>query len=149
MADYISLIDNYRNRVRIKIRNSKEIMRIENQWGQRKTSIMFEITNIGKYITSLEPEIFFTGYEPEGRKIYGVFEINDISRDLHPHISKNIQATIKEDVEKFEFLWFKTYTFTLTRGRKKRIRYDSAEMNILSYWKYVYKLFMFKFFKCL
>ena len=117
-------IDNYRNRVRIKIRNLKEIMRLDDQWNQRKTSIWVEITNIGKHMTSLEPEIFFTGYEPEGRKIYGVFEIYDISRDLHPHMSKNIQATIKEDIEIFEFLWFKTYTFTLTRGRKKRIRFN-------------------------
>jgi len=140
-------IDIILNRMRIKIGKMEETRSSHDVHEPRDSAIMFEITNIGKYITSLEPKIFLKGYDTEGKKIHAVFEVYDINRDLQPHTPKRIFAYSKDDIENFAFLWLKTYTFDLTRGKKKRMRYDSADMNILPYWKYIYKLLIFKIFK--
>ena len=139
--------DLYSKRMRIMVRRVEEILALHDKWEGSNPSIRFEITNLGRFVTSLSPIISLRGYNLNGRKITAFFELHVIDRSLESHIPKVFCAISPKDINNYEFLWLKTYTFKLTSGEEKRIRYDNADMNVMGYWKYIYKLLLFKLLK--
>ena len=146
-AGLYSFIDIYRKRVRIIVRKVKEISALYDSFENRNPSIIFEITNLGKPVTGISPQISLMGYEPRGKKIKALFEIYAIDKSLESYKTKEFHAISPKDIKNFEQLWFKTYTFKVEGGRKKKIHFRSADMKILNYAQFVYGLIKLKLFK--
>jgi len=149
LEDPFYLLDLYRKRVRIRIR-----ILDENFYSKGSPGLSFEIENIGLTPTSIEPIVLFSGYLPRPQhnrdgKITLVrydlaFDINDSLRILMPHTPVQFDATNgkcdgRELAPKLRFMFFKTYTFSFTRGRKHKVRLRSADRVQLSYLRYIYE----------
>jgi len=111
--------------------------------------VRFEIENLGAE-TSLTPTVLLTGYLPKPhrerrRVVLGplrqfTFRVKDTDRRLPPHTPVRLTAVLptediwgaelshwRDEADVLGFLWFKTYTFTPTRGRALRCRVRSAD----------------------
>jgi hypothetical protein len=142
----VTLFNLWRNRVRVKVRV------ISHHEKEDLTSILrFEAENIGSSPTSMEPRITFSGFLPRplaktsGRRRMPWFAFELIltgtNRTLQPHVPVQFEARSRNTntyvLERRGFMFFKTYTFSFTRGRTTRVRIYSADgdrINFFQYW---------------
>ena len=62
------------------------------------------------------------------------------NRTLQPHVPVQFEARSRSTktyvLERLGFMFFKTYTFSFTRGRTRRVRIYSAEGDRISFFQY-------------
>lgn len=134
----------YRNRPRLSVRLLDEEFDVKEPPFLLITT-RFEVENIGTEKTSLEPEILFTGYTVKRIRRQFAQRIVEEDRSLPPFSPKVITLIVKEEAN-YPFLWFRTYSFRLTRGSNKCIRIRSEDKVRLSYWRFLRELGMFRVF---
>ncbi|SRR5712691_2463321 len=141
----VTLFNLYRNRVRVKIR-----ILSEDRTDDNIAVLWLEAQNIGSTPTSIEPRVSFSGFLPprKGKSSWRVrmpryafdFVIEGSGRTLQPYVPVRLEAqssATSDLVENLNFMFFKTYTFSFTRGRKKKVRLysiDGARLNFFQYW---------------
>jgi hypothetical protein len=142
----VTLFNMWRNRVRVNVR----VLSHHEISGDLRSILRFEAENIGSSPTSIEPRIKFSGFLPRplARTSYRrrmprfSFElfIDGTNRTLQPHVPVQFEARSQNRtyvLDRLGFMFFKTYTFSFTRGRKSNVRIYSAEgdrINFFQYW---------------
>ena len=117
-------ISQWRGRTRIKVRLLGENYDIKTEPNVSVLTTV-EIVNIGGSTTSVEPYISVTGISPKGEPRTFNLEIKGTDRGLAPHQPKLFEVTgICEAV--FPFLWYKNYSFSLTKGFSAKLRVLNA-----------------------
>lgn len=135
--------DRWRNRPQIRVRLlNEEFNSIDEDTLEITTT--FEVENLGD-LTSLEPNVEFSGYTPRQEKKNIIQPIVENDRSLPAHTAKIFTLRIRE-TGKYPFLLLRTYVFKVTRGKGKRIQIWSESGNKIGSLHYVYALFMFKWF---
>jgi len=149
----LTLFNLYRNRVRVRIRILEE--------GQKgyKTTVRFEAQNLGSTATSIEPRVSFSGFLPcptgktrcriKMRRYACDFVIDGVDRTLQPYVPVHLEAQTDQQVsdvaESHGFMFFKTYTFSFTRGRRKTIRLYTLRERMNAF-QYLFRRFLVKVF---
>ena len=136
--------DRYRNRPRLRVRLLDEQFEVRER-PYLEITTRFEVENVGTEKTSLEPEVLFTGYTVKRQRHRGAQKIAEEDRALPPFTPRTITLVVREEAN-YPFLWFRTYVFRLTRGRRKRVRIRSEDRVRLSYPKFLYELAVFRAF---
>lgn len=84
----------------------------------------------------------------EMQRIETTLKIGGSERLLPPYAPIGLRAaneTLGADLSaKLGFCWFKTYTFTFARGRRRKVRIRSADGVPLSCWRYLYERLNFR-----
>lgn len=133
------------NRTRLGVTLTQEDFYSESGRGQPK--LLFEAINLGTGPTSLESSVGLAGFSPKGKRFRCFFLVDSQDRSLPPHSPKSFRATSPCTTrDALPPLWYKTYTFTPTRGGLKRLRIRSADLVVLSRWKFVIELALFRLF---
>ena len=137
--------DRYRNRPHLDVRILREIT-----LSSARVNLSFEVENLGLIPTSLEPKIALSGYTPMKKKRQFILDISSQDRSLPPRSPKQLEATIESPEAIIGALWFKTYVFTPTQGRRRRVRLRHAALKpanvALSWLRFYYELIQFYFF---
>jgi len=134
----------YRNRPQLTARLLSEEFDVkENPFLQITTR--FEVENVGTEKTSLEPEVLFSGYTVKGEHRRSAQTIVEADRSLPPFSPKTITLVAKEEAN-YPFLWFRSYSFRLTRGSNMTVRIRSEDKVRLPYLRFIYELGMFRVF---
>jgi hypothetical protein len=123
--------------------------------------IAFDAQNIGMTPTSIEPIVAFRGFlpRPKGNRPSQGFKMvpyeltftifNSQQRTLAPFTPAHFEAVNRQRsgrdlAGRLGFMFFKTYTFSFTRGRKYRMRIRSADHVPLSWSRYLLERLDFK-----
>ncbi len=132
----------------------------EQIYSQAPPGLKFEAENLGTRITSIEPIVRFHGLLPRPKGERPVDGIKLVPYRLEFKIDENAQRTLppstpiaftavnqlragRELSDKLGFMFFKTYTFAFTRGRKVKVRIRSADKVRLSWKRYWLERFHF------
>jgi hypothetical protein len=131
----VNLVNMYRNRVRVRVWVLKEVFN-----SGLPPSIEFEAQNVRTTPTSIEPIVAFEGFLPRPTPEHGIkmvphdltFNLMDLKRTLASFTPERFaaQATgraANDIAVKLGFTFFKTYTFSFSRGRKCRVYLRSAD----------------------
>ena len=152
---FVYIADLYRNRARVRVRLLEEQF-----YSQRPPGLKFEAENLGTGITSIEPIVRFHGFLPRPKGNRPVDGIKLVPYRLDFKIDQSVQRTLPPSTpttftavnrlsagrqlrDKLGFMFFKTYTFAFTRGRKAKVRIRSADGDRLSWKRYVFERFHF------
>ena len=152
---FVYIADLCRNRARVRVRVLEEQF-----FSQGPPGLKFEAENLGTTITSIEPSVWFFGFLPrpkgerpaDGTKLvpYSIeFRIEESAqRTLPPSTPITFTALNRlkagrELSDKLGHMFFKTYTFAFTRGRKTKVRIRSADKVRLSLGRYVWERLKF------
>lgn len=103
----------------------------------------FEVVNLGKSPTSLEPHVFCGGYDVHRRHQTGKLDITNDERLLPPHSTRQFKAVGRVD-PKYIFWLFKTYCVSPTRGSDRVIYTRSNLDNRLSRLRYDFELTLYR-----
>jgi hypothetical protein len=149
------LVGVYRKRVRVQVS-----VLDEGFYSDKPPSITVEAENIGLTATSIRPVVAFKGFLPrpkggdpgKGYKMVPhelMFNIVGSERKLAPFtplkfVAQSDVRTGRYQAKRLGFMFFKTYTFSFTRGGKCRIRIRSADRVPLSWNRYVFERLDFK-----
>jgi hypothetical protein len=146
-----NLVNLYRNRVRVRVWVLDEKFDPDSP-----PSVEFEAQNFGMTPTSIEPTIEFSGFLPRPTPERGImmvwheltFNIIGSQRTLAPFTPERFKAQAlgrkaTELAVKLGFTFFKTYTFTFSRGRKCRVHIRSADGIRISWSRYKFERFHF------
>lgn len=134
----------WRDRIRIRVVVKNETFDLTTHPNLRVMA-EYEIENIGGNVTSISPTVLITGYTPDRKFMKASFQIDDLDRELPPFKPKLFRAEFELPAT-YPFLLLRTYTFTPTRGSKRRLMVWSASLLNLTYRRFLYELFMFKLF---
>lgn len=134
--------DRYRNRPRLRVRLVDEHFDVKEE-PYLVITTRFEIENVGTEKTSLEPEVLFSAYTVKGAHQRCSHTVVKADRALPPFTSRAITLVVKEKAN-YPFLWFRTYTFRLTRGGAKQLRIRSDDKVRLTYIQFLYELIRFR-----
>jgi hypothetical protein len=148
-VEYVA--DLYRNRTRLRVRLLEEQF-----YSQTSPGLKFEVENLGTSVTSIEPLVRFDGFlpRPKGEEFVEGFKLVPFHLDFK--IDENTPRTLppstpitftvvnrlnagREISDRLGFMFFKTYTFAFTRGRKVKVRIRSADHVCLSWWRYLFE----------
>ena len=135
-------INQWRDRRRISVRWIKEIYSPTHALDCNVT-LLVEITNLGSAPTSLGPKVTVVGLTPEKKRQCCALEVTEDTRVLPPHEPTTFHA-IGSCEATFLFLWYKTYVFSLSRGRTARVRVRNAKARILPLPQFVLERFLFR-----
>lgn len=134
------------DRTRLRITLTREDYYSES--GRSRPTLLFEAINVGTGPTSLEPSVSLAGFTPRGKRFRSVLIVDSEDRSLLPHTPKSFRATSHSTTrDALPPLWYKTYTFTPTRGGIKRLRVRSGDLVVLSSWRFAIELALFRFFR--
>jgi hypothetical protein len=107
---------------------------------------VFEVENIGGNPTSLNVEVTFTGYNAikrtRLRRILRIDDPQDLS--LPPYIRKRVRAVNFNMPEGYVFTWYRTYTFSPTRGWRRRVRVWNASCRPIGWLRFYIMLSIFR-----
>jgi hypothetical protein len=134
-------IDRFRNRTRVKIQQFSEAIA-----SPTEPQIRFEGINLGVQPTSLEPIVILNALtlKREPKSVTLRVTCPD-DRSLPPHVPKRfIAATGPDDLSS---LFYKTYAFVPTRGRKVRVRVRDAGGVVLIAPKFLLERILFRRFE--
>jgi len=152
---FLYLIDLYRKRVRIRV-----WILDEDFYSKRPPAVAFEVENIGLTQSSIAPVVLMRAFLPRPRENRGrhevvmepreaVFNIEGVQRKLEPYTPIRLEAVSKHASPDLSAslgsMWFKTYTFSFTRGGKRKVRIRSADRVPLAWWRYLYERLDFRF----
>ncbi len=126
--------------------------------GRTTPYLFFEIENRGKTPNSMEPSVILTGIAPKGERVSLQFIIDVGDRALPPHSPQEIWARFERATQDgnviewmtantaLNFLWYKTYVFSPTHGRKVRVRTRNAAGERMGFLKFHIGRFLFQIF---
>jgi hypothetical protein len=146
----------YRNRARIRVR----VLQEERPYSEKSPGIKFEVENLGSTITSIEPTVRFHGFLPRPKGERSTEGIKMVPYRIEFEIDQGEQRTLppstpitftalnrfnagRELKDKLGFMFFKTYTFTFTKGGTVNVRIRSADHVVLSWKRYIFERFDF------
>lgn len=109
-------IEKWLDRIRLQVRVLSHSL--DDQPDYTEVTLGFEVVNIGKSPTSLEPYVFCTGYDPKRQKTMAKLVITEAERLLPSHSTCSFTAVGRVD-SKYVFWYFKTYRISPTRGRDR------------------------------
>jgi hypothetical protein len=141
----------YRNRARVRVQLLEEQFYL-----QKSPGLKFEVENLGTTVTSIEPIVRFDGFLPRPKGERFVDGIKLVPYRLDFKIDENAHRTLppstpvtftvvnrlsagRELSDRLGFMFFKTYVFTFTKGRKVKVRIRSADHVRLSWTRYVFE----------
>lgn len=136
-------IDKFRNRIQIKIR------RLGLPTGDTSIrGIEFEAENVSSVLTSFEPEFTLVGYSHKGKKQTYTFRFESADRQLPSHVSKQFLGRHNHsENDILLFLWFMTFHFPLSRGRRMKIRIRNAELKPVGFLRFHWERLLFLWFR--
>jgi hypothetical protein len=115
--------------------------------------LKFEIENHGMVQTSLNPIVLVIGYSLKGMKREFEFDLESDrifgpqDRTLPPFVPKTFSALASNTENDYNFLLFRTYTFSSTKGKDLKIRVRSADLDKMSLFRFYYEFILFRWFK--
>lgn len=110
-----------------------------------RVTIEFEVVNIGKSPTSLEPLVACVGHSPKREVCRMVLRISDADRSLAPHATRLFRATGDTDAT-YPWWLFKSYRLSPTRGSDRVICCRSNPRERISLARHDVELFVFRWF---
>jgi hypothetical protein len=135
-------IEKWADRIRIQVRPIEHSFDTDME-PNIEVELSFEVVNLGKSPTSLEPHIFCSGYDIHRKLQIGKLEIQDAERLLPPHSTRKFKASGKLDA-KYIFWLFKTYRISPTRGTDRVIYTRSFPDKPLSRLRFDAELTLYK-----
>ena len=110
-----------------------------------RVTVQFEVENIGKSPTSLEPFVQCVGYSPERKRKTATLAITDNDRLLPPHATRRMTVEGTTD-ETYPWWLFKSFRLCPTRG-SDRIAYSrNAPIKSIGWFRYDLELTLFRWF---
>jgi len=82
--------------------------------------LSFEVQNISNETTSLNPSIVARFMTVKRENSAVVFDVRELDRSLPPFTPKTFSASARESQPGRHHAWFRTYTFSPTKGRARR-----------------------------
>ncbi len=95
--------------------------------------LKFEVENISNETTSLNPNIVARFMTVKRENSGVVFDIRDLDRNLPPFTPKTFSASARESQPERHHAWFRTYTFSPTKGRARRTRIRNASLEQIGF----------------
>ncbi len=146
LLDPLKLYDRYRNRPRIRVRILDIGVTPEHAW------LEFEVENLATIPNSIGPTITLSGLTPvEKNWRRFTFRVKSQDRSLPPMAPKRMIATTTRPPAILGALWFMTYVFTPTKGRRCRVRLRHGGSNLdrvhLNWLRFCYERLLFRFFR--
>lgn len=108
--------------------------------------LRFEATNVGDKATSLEPSVVVRSVTPKTELRKFMLTVQEADRQLPPHIPKQFTAGALVSAV-YPVCWFKRYSFRVLRGSGSTVRYRNARNEDISFGRYWYEYFLFRYFK--
>lgn len=133
--------DRYKNRPKLLGEIEKE-----RSYDDGRQRLNFEVENCGSYLTSLKREFIVKGYTWKRDKKRFIFYVHEDDRSLPPSAPKKFSAWTTDPDSVYDFLWFRTYCFYPTKGKKLKIRIRSAFLDELSLFRFLVEVILFRFF---
>lgn len=135
-------IEKWLERIRIQVRPTNHSFDT-NLNTTLKVILEFEVVNLGKSPTSLEPYVYCAGYD-NGRKFHtGKLEITNEERLLPPHSTRVFTAVGVIDATYIYWL-FKTYRICPSRGSDRVIYTQAFPNKRLSRLRYDFELTLYR-----
>ncbi len=107
------------------------------------TILSFEAENLGASPMSLNPTVTLTGYVlSDNLKI--VFEVKQQDRSLPSHVPRRFKAGSTVSTAEHVMLWYRTYHFSPTKGRTRRLRLRYIDGPKLSLWRFMLEVAIFR-----
>lgn len=131
----------YRGRRRIRVRLISETIDLAGSPYLQITST-FEIENLGSGVTSLVPEVRFSGYNHYLEKKIKIFTLVNEQRKLEPFSPERFTITLKGETD-YPFLYYRTYRFSLSRGLARRLRIRKEDKTTLGAIRFYLELGIF------
>lgn len=138
MAYWVGLI---RNRSRVVVWLIEE--RLSVSGSNARPDIRFEAESFGREPTSLLRPVHLVAYTPKRVKLRFAYHIRENDRSLRAYSPKIFAADTEPD-EILPLLWFKKYTFSPTRGMKRRLYIRTAAGDVISCTRYLRELVAFR-----
>lgn len=142
----LNIIAYWRNRIKIEI-NKQNLT-------DSPYNISFSAINMGGSRNSLNGNVIlqcltipFNPAIPCGEKHRHIFYIDGSDNSLEPHKSKSFKAAIKGEIPQLYFSNFRQYKFTPNRGMYTHLYFIGATDKNVSFWKFYFKRFLYRFFK--
>lgn len=133
-------IEKWRDRIRLDVRVLSHSF---NTSGVSTTiDFEFEVVNLGKAATSLEPEVICCGYYKGRRLQTASLQIQNDDRQLLPHATRRFNASGSTN-SPYTFWLFKTYRIAPTRGYDRVIYTQSYPDKPLSRLRYEFELTLY------
>jgi hypothetical protein len=133
-------LEKWWDRIRLRVRPLSHAF--DPRDGLLSVTFEFEVVNLGKSPTSLEPVVICTGYDIHRKRQTSQLTVTNEDRLLPPHATKRFTALGKIDPT-YPFWLFKTYRVCPTRGADRVIRTRSSPDNPLSWWRYDLELTLY------
>lgn len=123
----------YRTRLRVRIVQELPI----------PPTLSFEAENLGASPMSLNPTVTLTGWVLSNNlKI--VFEVKEQDRSLPSHVPRRFKAGSTASTAEHVMLWYRTYHFSPTKGRTRRLRLRYIDGPKLSLLRFMLELAIFR-----
>lgn len=110
-----------------------------------EVTVEFEVVNVGKLPTSLEPYVFCSGYEIKRRYQSVQLMISEQDRLLPPHATRSFTAVGKANPT-YPWWLFKAYRICPTRGQDKVMYTRSSPIKVISRLRYDLELTLYRWF---
>ena len=136
-------LEKWLDRIRLRVRVTDHFFDVTSQ-GLRVT-IEFEIVNIGKSPTSLQPFVSCVGHSPKREVNRAVFRFADPDRSLLPHATKSLKAIGDTDAT-YPWWLFKSYRLSPTRGGDRVVCCRSNPRETISRVRHDVELSIFRWF---
>ena len=111
--------------------------------GMLRITTQFEVVNVGKSPTSLEPYVFCVGYSVKRKREYARLAISNVDRILPPHSTRTFTA-IGETDPTYPWWHFKAFRLSPTRGKDRVIYSRSSPRKAISWLRYDFELTLFR-----
>jgi len=112
-------IEKWLDRIRVRVRPITHSFD-DKPDGTLEVTIEFEVVNVGKAPTSLEPYIFCAGYEIKRRYRSARLDISETDRLLRPHTTRQFTAVGRAEAT-YPWWLFKSFRICPTRGHDRVI----------------------------
>lgn len=162
LGGFIYWFEFYRKYPRLRVRIDKEGLFSSQE--SKELILQFEAENLGMENTSLDPIVSLVGLDPivspvglnptvkiRDLPVHGIdqkfnFKIQSDNRVLLPYTPKMFKAVYKADNSDLQFLHFKKYRFSVTRGRPRYIYIRDAGGEVMPYINFLFCQIAFKYF---
>ena len=121
---------------------------IEDNIGEGKGDLRFEIENRSGIVTSLLPKIkckYYYVSKMKIRKGHNRYFVREAERRLDPFSPIVLHATVEHRPAFYNFSWFRTYVFSPARGLKTKVRIRNALLEPVRFPRFMVELARFRF----
>jgi len=136
-----STIKTFLDRTRINITVLSETKEIIPEEMEEIFCLKLRVENLGTKPTSIKPDVTVSGYYHR-KKLQLPGKLEQIC-NLQPHQSVEI-SIIFPNINKYNFMIFRSYKIRLTRGLSKKFLLWSASLQPISFLRYYYEIMLYK-----